>query len=134
MKKTETLRQLAASSNEQRMADLGMQIEALRPAKIDSADHLASILEPIAQAMAALTDETRRTMIQMAQRSEEQAARFERHVLAAEKTVQQASMMADRSSERLTWTSRALELRHYVLAVTTVVIIDSKTKEQTRRQ
>jgi len=69
MKKTETLRQLAASANEKRIADLGTRIEALRQAKIESADQLASMLEPIAQAMAVLTDETRIALDDIGQKS-----------------------------------------------------------------
>lgn len=78
MKKTETLRQLAASANEKSIAQLGTGIEALHQAKIDSADHLASMLEPIAQAMAALTDETRSTLTEIERKSREHSERFER--------------------------------------------------------
>jgi malate synthase len=58
MTKSETMKQLAAASNAGRLDDLGQRIETLRSARIESAEQLAAMLEPLAQAMAALTDET----------------------------------------------------------------------------
>lgn len=117
MKKTETLRQLAASANAKRIADLGARIETLRVAKIDSADQLASMLEPIAQAMAALTDETRNTLAEIEQKSREHSARFEREVLAAATAVQHAATMANQSAEYLNRAGQNLEWTHYLLSV-----------------
>jgi hypothetical protein len=117
MKKTETLRQLAASANEKNIADLGARIETLRAAKIDSADQLASMLEPIAQAMAALTDETRGTLAEIEQKSREHSARFEREVAAAAMSVQHAATMANQSAERLNRAGQNMEWTHYLLSV-----------------
>jgi hypothetical protein len=119
MKKTETLRQLAASANEKRITDLGARIEALRQAKIESADHLASMLEPIAQAMAALTDETRITLDDIGQKSRAHSERFERECSAAATAVLQAAAMANESADRMGWAGQSMELRHYLLVVTT---------------
>jgi hypothetical protein len=62
MRKTETLRQLAAMSNETHLDMLGRQIEAVHQSRVKSVEELATLLEPLAQAMAALTDETRQTL------------------------------------------------------------------------
>lgn len=119
MKKTETLRQLAASANEKSIADLGMRIETLRAAKIESADQLASLLEPIAQAIAALTDETRSTLAEIEQKRLEHSARFEREVTAAATAVQRAATMANQSAEYLHRAGQNMEWTHYLLAVAT---------------
>lgn len=122
MKKTETLRQLAASANEKSVADLGAKIEALREAKIDSAEQLASILEPIAQAMATLTDETRGTLAEIEQKSREHSARFEREVTVAAATIQRAAAIASESADRLNRAGRSTEWTHYLLSVTTGLV------------
>ena len=122
MKKTETLRQLAASANEKSIEDLGTRIEALRQAKIESADQLASMLEPIAQAMAALTDETRMTLDDIGQKSRAHSERFEREVSAAATAVQQAAAMASESADRMSWAGQSIELRHYALVVLTCLL------------
>ncbi|MQA21163.1 hypothetical protein [Rugamonas rivuli] len=60
---------LAAASNVARIDALSQQVERLRQTKLSSAEELAAILEPLAQAMAALTDETRASLVQSNQRS-----------------------------------------------------------------
>jgi hypothetical protein len=119
MKKSETLRQLAANANEKSITDLGTRIEALRQAKIESADQLASMLEPIAHAMAALTDETRITLDEIGQKSRAQSERFEREVSAAATAVLQAAAMANESADRMALAGQNMEWRHYLLVVTT---------------
>src|SRR5471032_1594939 len=52
MTKSETVRQLAAASNAAWMEALNQQIESLRQAKLTSVEELATLLEPLAQAMA----------------------------------------------------------------------------------
>jgi hypothetical protein len=83
MTKSETMKQLAAASNAARLDDLGQRIETLRSARIENAEHLALMLEPLAQAMAALTDETRLTLEAVEHRSREQGERFKSQVDAA---------------------------------------------------
>src|ERR1051325_5584220 len=58
MSKAETLRQYAEGSTAARVAALVSQVETLRQAKHQSVEELAAALEPIAQAMAKLTDDT----------------------------------------------------------------------------
>jgi predicted membrane metal-binding protein len=76
MTKSETLKQLAAASNEARLDKLNQQIERLREAKLTSAEELATLLEPLAQAMAALTDETRASLEQVQEYNKEQSKQF----------------------------------------------------------
>jgi hypothetical protein len=122
MKKTETLRQLAANANETSIAKLGARIEALRQAKIESTDQLASMLEPIAQAMTALTDETRITLDEIGTKSRAHSERFEREVSAAATAVLLAAEMANESAERMSWVGQGMELRRYLLVVTTGIL------------
>lgn len=116
MKKTETLRQLAASANAKSISELGMRIEALRQAKIESADQLAEMLEPIAQAMAALTYETRSTLLEIGQKSREHSHRFEQEVATAATAVQRAAMMAERASDQMNRAGHNLQWTHYLLS------------------
>src|SRR5260363_46070 len=65
MRKTEILRQSADSLNETRLERLAGQMETLRQTEHQNAQALAATLEPLAQAMAALTDETRQTLTEI---------------------------------------------------------------------
>lgn len=116
MKKTETLRQLAASANEKSIADLGTRIEALRQAKIESADQLAAMLEPIAQAMAALTDETRNTLMEIGQKSREHSLRFDQEVTIAAKALSHAAAMAEQAAGRMDQAGQSMRWTHYLLS------------------
>jgi hypothetical protein len=77
------------------------------------------MLEPIAQAMAALTDETRITLDEIGQKSRAHSERFEREVSAAATAVLQAAAMANESADRMRRAGQSMELQHYLLAVTT---------------
>ena len=59
MSKAEMVRQSAAAENERRIERLASATEALRQANIRNAEELAELIEPLAQAMATLTDEMR---------------------------------------------------------------------------
>ena len=85
MSKTETLRQSAAASNETRLEHLAHQIQELSQAKAQSAEALATMLEPLAQAMDALTDETRQTLAEIDRKSREQGEKFSGQINAAAK-------------------------------------------------
>lgn len=80
MSKTETIRQLASASNAKRLEHLAAQIETLRQAKVQSAEELSAILEPLAQAMATLSDETRETLAQIDTTSRQQAQQFQERI------------------------------------------------------
>ena len=119
MTKSETMKQLAAASNAARLDDLGQRIETLRSARIESAEQFASMLEPLAQAMAALTDETRLTLAGIEHRSREQGERFQSQVETATTALSQASAGAQQAAENLDRVAQWTEWRHYLLAVMT---------------
>jgi hypothetical protein len=110
---------LAAASNAAWLEDLGQRIETLRSARIESAEQLASILEPLAQAMAALTDETRETLATIEQRSQDQGERFQSQVETAAMELSRASAGAQQAAENLDRVGQWTEWRHYLLAVMT---------------
>jgi hypothetical protein len=122
MTKSETLKQLAAASNAARLAELGKQIEHVRQTKLESAEQLASTLEPLAQAMAALTDETRQTLVEILRQSREQGERFQEQVQSAERTWQVAAVKTQQAAERMHLAGRRMESTHYLLALATGLI------------
>jgi len=110
MSKTEILRQSAAAANEQRIAHLASQIEAVRQAKLNSAEELAEMLEPLAQAMAALTDETRETLAAVERQSRERGEQFQRQLQESTRIYRQAAEEAqkaasslNRAGQRMAW-------------------------------
>lgn len=119
MSKSETMKQLAAASNAARLTGLGQEIETLRTAKIASADQLASMLEPLAQAMAALTDETRETMSAIAQQGRDQGDQLRMQIDTASSAWSKASSEAQQVVQNLEGAARQTERRQYVLAMTT---------------
>ena len=117
MGKTETLRQSAATSNETRLERLASQIEAVRQAKHQSAEDLAETLEPLAQALAALSDETRETLAEIERQSREQAENFRRQIEASAQAWKAAAAEAQAAAESLDGAGQRMALTHYALAV-----------------
>jgi len=113
---------LAAASNAARLDKLGQRIEALHSTRVESVEGLASMLEPLAQAMAALTDEARQTLTDVEQQGREQAERFKNQVEAATKASAQASTLAQQATDSMNAAARWTEWRHYLLAVATGVM------------
>lgn len=101
MSKTETVRQSAAASNERRIERLATQIEATRQAKHQSAESLAATLEPLAQAMAELTDQTRAALLDQAQTSRDQAAQWSTQQQTAAQAVTAAAAAAEQAAKAL---------------------------------
>ncbi|MGZ5200047.1 MAG: IncQ-type mobilization protein MobB [Telluria sp.] len=101
---------------------MSRQIEALRQARLESAEQLATMLEPLAQAMAALTDETRETLAEIAQQSTEQGARFQTQLDAANKASRQAAMEAQAAARSIQEAGRRMDLAHYLLALATGLV------------
>lgn len=122
MSKTETLRQSAAASNETRLERLASQIEAVRQAKHQSAEDLAATLEPLAQAMAALADETRQTLAEIDRKSREQGETFKRQLSESVKGYKDAAAAASQAAESLNQAGQRMEWRHYGLAVVTGLV------------
>ncbi len=117
MSKAEILRQLAASANASKLAGLSQQIETLRQARLESAEHLAAILEPLAQAMAALTDETRQTLYTVEATAQQQREQAKLEIESVTKTCQEAASTAHRAAERLDNVGRHMELNHYLMSL-----------------
>lgn len=111
MSKSETMKQLAAASNAARLTEVGQGIETLRTAKIASVDQLVSMLEPLAQAMAALRDETRETMSAIAQQGREQGDQLRMQIDSASRAWSKASSEAQQVAQNLEATARQTE-RH----------------------
>lgn len=122
MSKTETLRQSAAATNAMRLEHLAEQMETLRQAKHQSVEDLATTLEPLAQAMAALTDETRKTLAEIERKSQEQGEEFSAQVSVAAKEWEAAAAEAQKAAEALNQAGQRMEWRHYGLAVVTGLI------------
>lgn len=91
MGKTETVRQSGAAWNEKRLARLASQIESVRQANYQSAEELAQTLEPMAQAMAALTDETRQTLVEIVQMGRQHSKTFETQLAVSVKDYKEAA-------------------------------------------
>jgi uncharacterized phage infection (PIP) family protein YhgE len=119
MSKTEILRQSAAASNETRLEHLASQIEAVRQAKHQSAEDLAATLEPLAQALAALADETRQTLIEIDHKTAQAANYFEEKISDTTQAWKDAAKAADDAAVALTKAATRMEWRHYALAVAT---------------
>jgi hypothetical protein len=116
MTKSETLKQLAAASNEARLASLNQQIERLRVAKLTSAEELAALLEPLAQAMAALTDETRTSLEQLQRNSQEHGKQLLAQMEKSVAAWRSAATAAQQAAERLERAGRRTEISHFLLA------------------
>lgn len=116
MSKSETLKQLAAASNEARLESLNRQIETLREAKFRSAEELAAVIEPLAQAMAALTDETRASLELVERRSKEQIEQSRTRVEEAVTQWTSAATAAKQAAQRLEMAGQSMEFSHYLLA------------------
>jgi uncharacterized phage infection (PIP) family protein YhgE len=119
MSKVETLRQSAAATNEMRLERLTSQIETVRQAKHQSAEDLALTLEPLAQAMAALADETRQTLAEINRQCREQGDQFSSQVNAAAKNWKEAAISAQKAADHLNESGTRMEWKHYGLTIIT---------------
>ena len=90
-------------------------IMRLRQAR--NAEQIAEELEPLAQAMAALTDETRETLAEIERKSQEQAENFRRQIEASAQAWKEAAAEAQAAAESLNGAGQRMELTHYALAV-----------------
>jgi len=122
MSKTETLRESAAASNATRLEQLADQIETVRQAKLQSAQDLAEILEPLAQAMAALTDETRQTLAEIERKSQAQGEKFSHQISAAAQAWRDAAAQAQTAAHSLNQAGTRMEWTHYALVLATALL------------
>jgi chemotaxis protein histidine kinase CheA len=121
MSKTETLRQSALAANATRVEHLATQLETLRQASYRSAEDLAATLEPLAQALAALTDETRQTLAEIDRRSREQGEKFSGQIDSLAKDWKAAAVEAQSAADSLNRAGQRMEWSHYALAVGTAL-------------
>jgi arginine/lysine/ornithine decarboxylase len=119
MSKTETLRQSAAASNETQLERLASQIETVRQSKLQSVEELTELLEPLAQAMATLTDETRETLALINKKSREQGEAFSSQTNQAAENLKQAVARAQQAANRIDQAGARAKLVHYALAALT---------------
>ena len=117
MSKAETLRRLAEQSNEKRLEHLGTQIEALRQTKIQNAEELAQIVEPLAQAMAALTDEARQNILALNEQSLETELKLRSQMVYAMRAYEEATKDARKAAEEMKKAGELLEWKHYAQTV-----------------
>ena len=122
MSKTETLRQSALAANATRVEHLATQLETLRQAKHESAEDLAATLEPLAQALAALTDETRQTLAEIDRKSREQGETFKRQLSESVTGYKEVAAQAQKAADSLNQAGRRMEWRHYALALLTGLV------------
>ena len=111
------MRQSALAANETRADHLATQLETLRQAKHQSVEDLAAMLEPLAQALAALTDETRQTLAEIDRKSREQGETFTRQLSESVNGYREAAAAASQAAESLNQAGRRMEWRHYALAL-----------------
>jgi hypothetical protein len=119
MRKTEIMKQLADNANMAALSDLGAQIGALHRAKLTNVEELAAILKPLAQAMAALTDETRQSLAQIEAKGREQAERLHDQIEEAAKVCDAATKQVHKATDRLEKASNRIAWSHYLLAMAT---------------
>ena len=119
MSKTEITRQLATASNAKRLEHLATQIEILRQAKLQSAEDLSAILEPLAQAMAALSDETRETLAQVEATSQQHAKQFQEQTSTAVQHWTRTLNAAEQAAKQLSQATREIKAMFYLVAITT---------------
>lgn len=122
MSQIETLRALTQRENEKRLERLASQIESVRQAKHQSAEDLAATLKPLAQAMAALVDETRQTLAQIEAKSQQQATQFSEHLSEIAQNWNQAAEEAQKAADRLDRAGQRMDWIHYGLTVLTGII------------
>ena len=122
MSKTETLRQSAAALSATRVAQLASQVETLRQTRHQSAEELAATLEPLAQALASLTDETRDTLAEIETRTRQQGETFTRQLDTSAQSWRDAAAQAQKAADRLERAGRRLEWIHYAVVAMTGLI------------
>ena len=94
----------------------------MRQDKHQSAEELAQTLEPLAQALAALTDETRQTLAEIDRKSREQGEAFKRQLSESVKGYKEAAAEASQAADSLNQAGQRMEWRHYALALLTGLV------------
>ena len=131
MSKAETLRQSAQAKNETRLQDLASQVRAVSQARHQSVEDLASMLEPLAQALAALTDQAGKTLTEVDRKSREMSETFQRQLDTATQSLKdattQAQAQAKSAADHLNRAGNRLGWKHYSLTTATAVVTGAIT-------
>src|ERR1039457_1091474 len=120
MKETEVLQQLAAAARQKQLQLLEDQIEAVneavKQAKPKSVEEFTAILEPLAQAMAALVEETRQTLTNIDLKAKQQSETFSGQIQDMAKDWKAAAIEAQKAAGNLNKAAKRMEWQHYALA------------------
>jgi hypothetical protein len=106
MSKLETIQQSAEALNAQRLERLAQQ---MRESQNKTAEEWAALMEPLAQAMAGMTDETRATLKAVQALAETQAAQ-------AREQIAGAAAMATTAAYNMSQAAAGLRGGHYALS------------------
>ena len=121
MSKTEMLRQSAQAKNETRLQDLvgqaQAQAQAVSQARHQSVEDLASMLEPLAQTMASLTDQTKDTLIDIQARTEAANRAFLAQLAELRRSLKDATAQAQKAAESLNQAGMRMEWRFFGLSM-----------------
>ena len=117
MSKTEMLRQSAQAKNETRLQDLANQVQAVSQARHQSVEDLASMLEPLAQTMASLTDQTKDTLVDIQARTEAANQVFLAQLVELRRSLKYATAPAQKAAESLNQAGIRMEWRFFGLAM-----------------
>lgn len=126
MSKTEMLRQSAQAKNETRLQDLTNEVQTVSQARPQSVEDLAALLEPLAQALAALTDQAGKTLTELDHKSRETSQTLQGQVDSATQILRllttQAQAQAKSAADHLNRAGNRLGWKHYGLATATGTI------------
>ncbi len=122
MSKAETLRRSAKAKNEKRLEgqEIESPIEAVRRAR--SLEELSATVEPLAQALAVLSDNASQALASSVQQSQQASASFEAKLLKATSALQQATTQAHEAAVRLNRAASRLDRRFVVINILTGVM------------
>ena len=122
MSKAETLRQSAQARNESRIEQLASQVETVHSARVQSAEELSALLEPLAQAMAALSADTAKTLTEIDRQAQETSTAFQLQVSYATESLNKATAQAQQAAAGLNRAANRQSWSHYSLALLTGLV------------
>jgi hypothetical protein len=100
-----------------RLSELASQVQTVRDAKAQSAEELSALLEPLAQALAALSDDTARTLTEIDRKARETSTSFRLQLENATKDLNAATAQAQQAAAGLNRAANRLNWAHYFLAM-----------------
>ena len=103
------------------MAQLHETMEKLQPEEQvrKAVEDLAMVIEPLAQAMAALTDDTKETLAEINRKSQEQGDLFRNQIEIGTQAMNKAMKEAQAATAAMEKANRVMDLKNYSLAIMT---------------